>query len=247
MEKHDLSKPDRRRFLAGVASGALGLIFGKCGGDKVAEKVTDEQEITVSNPASESGQLYYPSSSVGICQSPKSSVWHIDENEIESMVQQAVEFGGGFDGLIHDGDVVVLKPNIMCLWIRSTEKKLDPDANGVTTDWRVTRAVVRLVRKYNPRGRVYIMESSAFQCTELAMRELKYTHEHIPGVDAFFCLEDSGGYKEWDSGLLKKVTLPDGMGLYPDEMKANKSREFYLNKIYAEADVLISMPVLYLW
>lgn len=46
MEKHNLHKPDRRRFLAGVASGALGLIFGKGGGDEVAAQERDVQVIT---------------------------------------------------------------------------------------------------------------------------------------------------------------------------------------------------------
>jgi uncharacterized protein (DUF362 family) len=235
---------NRRKFLYGIAAGTMGSIFPNCKDNKPGRKATFKNNISIQSPVAENYQQIKSLSTVAIVQSSKSDVRNLEYDDIKVMVEQAVEYAGGFDGLIHNGDVVVLKPNIMCLWIRSTGNKLDPEANGVTTDWRVTRSVVEIVRKYNPNGRVYVMESSAFQCTELAMQELKYSHEYIPGVDKFICLEDSGGYKEWDSPMLKKVTLPDGMGLYPNEMKANKSREFYLNKIYAEADVLISMPVL---
>jgi uncharacterized protein (DUF362 family) len=234
---------NRRKFLEGITAGTIGSIFTGCKDNPANKKTTLSSKISIQR-ASENGQLLKPSATVGIVQSVKPNVLDIDYSDIKALVEKAVEYGGGFDTLIHNGDVVVLKPNIMCLWIRSTGKKLSPEANGVTTDWRVTRAVVELVRKYNPDGKVYVMESSAFQCTELALQELKYTHNFIPGIDQFICLEDSGGYKEWDSPLLKKVTLPEGVGLYPDEMKANLSREFYLNKIYAEADVLISIPVL---
>ena len=230
----------RRRFLNGLAAGALGSIVTRCENVKVDKKV----ELSVEGSGAAREQWRKPSAFVGLVQSRKSDVRDISYDEIKGMVRKAVDYGGGFDKLIRDGDVVVLKPNIMCLWIRSTGAKLKPEANGVTTDWRVTRAVVELVREVNPGGSVYVMESSAFQCTELAMQELKYTHEHIPGVTGFICLEESGGYREWDSPLLKKITLAGGVGLYPDEMKANGSREFYLNRIYAEADVLISLPVL---
>ena len=132
----------------------------------------------------------------------------------------------------------------MCLWINSTEEMLKPEVNGVTTDWRVTKAVVQLVRKYNPDGKVYVLEGSAFQQTKMTFDSLKYTHEYIPGVDEFLYLEESGKYEEWDSPELVKVSLPNGVGLYPDYMKPNKSKEFYYNRIYYEADVRISMPVL---
>ncbi|MFC1558778.1 DUF362 domain-containing protein, partial [candidate division KSB1 bacterium] len=185
-----------------------------------------------------------PKSTVAVVQSTKEKAADLDYPEIKSMVFEAVEKAGGFKDIIHDGDVVVLKPNIMCLWIRSTEEMLAPEANGVTVDWRVTKAVVELIRECNPSGKIYIIEGAAFQETKIAMDSLNYTHKHIPGVDEFICLENSGKYEEWDSPKLTKVVLPEGIGLYPDYMKANKSKEFYMNRKYYEADVIISMPVL---
>jgi len=194
-------------------------------------------------PTSEN-KIAIPKSTVAIAQSSRANAADIDYAEIKSMVEEAVEKAGGFGDLVHDGDVVVLKPNLMCLWIRSTGKILNPDVNGVTTDWRITKAVTELVRECNPNGKIYVMESSAFQETRLAMDSLKYTHEYIPEVDEFICLEESGKYEEWDSPKLVRVSLPEGVGLYPDNMKPNKSKEFYMNKIYYEADIIISMPVL---
>jgi len=189
-------------------------------------------------------KIVFPKSAVAIVRSSKANAEDIDYPEIKSMVTEAVTEVGGFDDIIHDGDVVVLKPNIMCLWIRKTARILPPEINGVTTDWRVTKAVVELIREINPNGKVYVMESSAFQETRLAMDSLKYTHENIPEVDEFVCLEESGKFEEWDSPKLVKVTLPEDVGLYPDNMNVNKSNVFYMNKIYYEADVVISMPVL---
>jgi len=241
MKRFNVDTVNRRRFLSGLTAGVMGS-FIYCR-DQGEVKETSPQRIGIGRTA-EGSQGVKPKSIVGVVQSPKSNVYSLDYTDIKEMVNKAIDFAGGFENVVHDGDTVVLKPNIMCLWVRSTGEKLHPEANGVTTDWRVTRAVVERVRKHNPHGRVYIMESSAFQCTELAMRELKYNHDYIPGVDEFICIEDSGGYRQWDSPMLQKVNLPEGMGLYPDAMKANKSREFYLNKVYAKADVLISLPVL---
>lgn len=183
-------------------------------------------------------------STVAIVQSSKENARDLNYDDIYAMVEDAVEKAGGFEDVIHDGDAVVLKPNLMCLWIRSTEEILKPEVNGVTTDWRVTKAVVQLVRKYNPNGKVYILEGSAFQQSKMAFDSLNYTHDYIPGVDEFIYLEESGGYEEWDAPELITASLPDGAGLYPDYMKPNKSKEFYYNRIYYEADVVISMPVL---
>jgi len=181
---------------------------------------------------------------VALVQSSKAKAEDLDYFDIKEMVKEAVEYAGGLHNIIHDGDVVVLKPNLMCLWINSTGEQLPPEVNGITTDWRITKATSELVRELNPNGKIYVMESSAFQVTRLAMDSLKYTKEYMPEVDEFVCLEESGGYEEWDSPKLVKVRLPEGYATYPDFMKPNKSPDFYLNKQYYEADVLICLPVL---
>jgi uncharacterized protein (DUF362 family) len=188
--------------------------------------------------------LVRPTTTVGIAQSARRAADDLAFADIKALVAEAVDLAGGLRGVVHNGDTVVLKPNLMCLYISSSGEKLYPNINGITTDWRVTRAVAQLVRKHNPKGRIYVMESSAFQQTRPTMAALRYTREHIPEVDAFVCLEESGKYEDWRSPKLTTVTLPKGVGLYPDHLKPNRSPEFYLNRRYHEADVLISIPVL---
>jgi uncharacterized protein (DUF362 family) len=185
-----------------------------------------------------------PVTTVGIARADKARADDLTFDDIRALVAQAVQLAGGLDGIVHNGDTVVLKPNLMCLYINSSGEELYPNINGITTDWRVTRAVAQLVRRLNPKGRIYVMESSAFQQTRPTMAALNYTRETIPEVDAFVCLEESGKYEDWSSPRITTLTLPKGVGVYPDIMKPNRSPEFYLNKAYYEADVLISIPLL---
>lgn len=175
---------------------------------------------------------------VAIVRAKTGDVKDIRYDEIKAMVNEAVELAGGFGGLVRDGSTVVIKPNLVtmndyCLpdW---QGRPLAAEANGTTTDWRITKAVVELVRSYNPSGKVYVMEGSANN-TEKVMERLKYTPEYIPGVDEFLAIEkDSGAWRDFYSDGVVKVGLPNGL----------LHKEYYLNKKYKEADVLISLPCL---
>ncbi len=179
-----------------------------------------------------------PDSTVAIVQSSKQQAAEMDEKDIETMVNKAVDLAGGFDGLIKDGQVVVIKPNLVTMkdytlpyWQGA---ELAPELNGTTTDWRVTKAIVKLVRKYNPHGKVYVMEGSA-NPTKIVMAHLKYSPKYIPGVDKFIAIEeDSGEWRDFSSPGITKVSLPNGL----------LHKEYYLNKKYKKADVLISVPLL---
>lgn len=176
-------------------------------------------------------------STVAIVQSTNDAVSEISVQEIEDLVRQAVSLAGGLRGVIRNGDTVVLKPNLVVM--KENNRKdapfLSPDANGITTDWRVTRAVVRMVRELNPRGKIYIMECTADQDTVEVMKHLKYTHEFIPSVDEFIALEqDSGEWKDEKAAGLVKVSLTNGL----------LHKAYYINKRFFEADVLISLPCL---
>ncbi|MGE5558237.1 MAG: sugar-binding protein [Bacillota bacterium] len=159
--------------------------------------------------------------------------------DILGMVTEAVDLAGGLESVVKNGDTVVIKPNLVLNhdytspgW---TGDPLLPEANGVTTDWRVVKAVVELVRNINPDGMIYIMEGSAEKNTLEVMNSLKYTAAYIPGVDAFFAIEENSA-------------LPDGMvqqsrtnskSLLPSERYP-----IYYNKIYKQASVVISIPTL---
>ncbi len=179
-----------------------------------------------------------PRSLVAIAQSTRKTTAELNEDDILALVRSAIEQAGGLQDIIRDGMTVVLKPNLVTMndyalpdW---KGKPLNPLANGTTTDYRFTKAVVRCVRELNPNGKVLIMEGSA-QPTKAVMKALKYTKEFIPGVDEFLAIEeDSGAWQDFKSDGLVKVLLPQGI----------LHQEYYLNRKYFDADVLISLPCL---
>jgi len=243
------SRVTRRDLISGSIGGAAALALGRT---LTKEKKAD---ITKTGPNLSSKGMFFavpkdthivvPRATVGIarCQT-KANSKDMTFEEIKDTVRKAVSRSGGFEGVVKDGDRVVLKPNLTTLYINSSGEKLYPEMNGVTTDYRVTRAVAQLVRELNPKGRIFVMESSAFQQTRPTMAALNYTKERIPEVDQFVCLEECCRYEEWGAPGLTTVTLPKGMGIYPDSRKPNKSPEFYLSRLYHQANVLISIPVL---
>ena len=223
---------NRRCFLTGTAGAAAALALPGVSITRLLAAIPKKNNIIS------------PKAAVGIARSEKSSCEDLTFADIKGLVVEAVKLAGGLEGIVKDGNVVVLKPNLMCLYINSTGQKLPPNINGVTTDWRVTKAVTQIVRDLNPNGKIYVMESSAFQQTRTTMVALNYTPKYIPEADGFICFEETGKYEEWDSPQLTTVTLPKGVGIYPDYMKPNNSPEFYFSKLYYNADVVISLPVL---
>lgn len=172
---------------------------------------------------------------VSIVQSDKPKAEQITYEEIRSMVENAINLSGGFDEIIKDNQVVVLKPNLVQMHVDSTGQAFDKELNGATADWRVTKAVVEIVREYNPHGKVLVMEGSGGDPTRRTMEYLNYTHEKIPGVDEFVPIEeDSGKWQELNSEGLVKYSLPEGL----------LHKEYYLNKRFFQCDVLISIPCL---
>ncbi|MCL1877723.1 MAG: DUF362 domain-containing protein, partial [Defluviitaleaceae bacterium] len=158
--------------------------------------------------------------------------------DVAALVREAVALAGGLEGIVSDGDTVVLKPNLVtarCNTLPGWQGRwLPPEANGNSTDYRVTRAVAQIVRELNPTGRIYVMEGSAQDTTDV-MRRMNYTHEHIPEVDDFFALERvSGDWRDRESPYLIRVEAPNL--LFRDA--------YYFNRLLFEADVLINLPTL---
>ena len=175
---------------------------------------------------------------VGIAQSSKANAADLTFDDIKELIRKAVELAGGLDGIVKDGDTVVLKPNLVnmrdyCLpgW---NGRPLEPEVNGACTDWRITKAVAQLVREINPSGKIYIMEGSAAD-TEEVFKHLKYTKENIPEADEILSIElDSGAWQDKNSDGLVKVSYENAL----------LHKEYYLNKKIYEADVFICLPVL---
>ena len=177
---------------------------------------------------------------VSIVQSTnRSKAEDLTQADIDKLVRDAVNAAGGFNGLITEGDTVVLKPNLVTTRDYTLPKwqgePTKPEVNGNTTDYRFVRAVAKLVREHNTSsGKIYVMEGSSEPTAE-AFVKMKYTKEFIPEVDDFLAIESvSGGWREYSSDLLAKVTLSDPQ--YIDE--------YYWNRLMYEADCLITLPTL---
>ena len=175
---------------------------------------------------------------VAIAQSEKANATDLSFEDIKELIREAVTIAGGLDGIVKDGDVVVLKPNLVtmkdyCLpgW---NGRPLKTEVNGNCTDWRVAKAVAQLIREINPTGKIYIMEGSANPTKEV-FKALNYTLENIPEVDEILAIEDdSGKWNDKESDGIVKVT-------YKSALLHN---EYYLNKKIYEADVFICLPTL---
>jgi uncharacterized protein (DUF362 family) len=180
-----------------------------------------------------------PAAFVCIVKSSQAQAQDIVFGEIEAMVSEVIEKAGGLADIISDGDTVILKPNLVCSADGTANpQQLSPEVNGITTDYRVVQAVVNLVRGINPTGKIYVMEGSAMGSTVVNMAILNYGL--ITGIDSLICLEDaSGDWGDTSSVYLQGVSLPPGKALY-----VGANNRYWLHKLYYNADVVISMPVL---
>jgi len=168
---------------------------------------------------------------VSLVQSTKAKAADITQDDITALVTDAVTRAGGLD-FIHDGMTVVLKPNLLThlssCW--SGTATLPAAVNGVTTDWRVTKAVADLVRAKNPAGKILVMEGSN-RNTTAAFAALGYTSANFgTSVDEFVALEGASCSSRSQTGLVQK---------------AGKSGALYwINQRYFEADIVISLGAL---
>jgi uncharacterized protein (DUF362 family) len=178
-----------------------------------------------------------PEATVAIVRSEKTKATDITFDDINSMIRQAVEMAGGFDTLIHEGDVVVIKPNVIAGRAQNSpfSNPFPAEANGIATDYRIIQVVVNMVREKNSTGKIVLLEGSGYGLTRKNMDAIGYNN--ITGLDSIIYL-DENIVKWYDtaSSDLVKVSLPAGKNLY------STTNKYYLNKLYYEADVLISLP-----
>jgi len=168
---------------------------------------------------------------VALVQSSKAQASDLTEDDVEKMVNTAVAQAGGLD-FIHDGQTVVLKPNLLThlaqCWMGTDT--LSPTVNGVTTDWRITKAVAELVRAKNPTGEILVMEGSN-RNTTAAFAALGYTSANFGRhVDEFIAIEGSGCDSRSQDGLVQKP--------------GHTGTQYWINQRYFQADVVISLGAL---
>jgi len=187
----------------------------------------------------EDSLIVEPSAYVGIVKSFQTQAEDIEFDEILAMVSEAIAKAGGLEGIVSDGDTVILKPNLVAsIDGTASAQQLDPEVNGITTDYRVVQAVVNNVRVINPSGQIYVLEGSADGSTAANMAILNYNL--ITGIDSLIPLEEvCGAWGDTSSIHLQAVSLPTGEALYD-----GSNNRYWLHKLYYNADVIISMPVL---
>jgi uncharacterized repeat protein (TIGR02543 family) len=119
-------------------------------------------------------------------------------DEIKNLVKEAIELAGGLDGIVKEGDVVVLKPNLVTTYEswNTNGTPLPKTTNGVCTDWRVTQAVAEIVRgivgDYNPstgKGKIMVMEGSAGGNMEANFNNTDYTLTNLTAVNELIGLD----------------------------------------------------------
>jgi uncharacterized protein (DUF362 family) len=165
---------------------------------------------------------------VSLVQSSKSNASELTQDDIKAMLSDAVTQAGGLD-FIHEGMTVVLKPNLLThlqqCWFGSATNPAT--VNGVTTDWRVTKAVADLVRARNQSGKILVMEGSA-RSTTAAYTAMGYTTANFgSSVDEFIALEGAACGSSDSTGLVQK----------PGQSGA----QYWINQRYLDADVVISI------
>ena len=155
--------------------------------------------------------------------------------QVEAMVRYAVAMAGGLYTVIEPGtDWVVIKPNIV---------ELKTQGSGVITDWRVVRALIKMVHQIAPDARVTIAEGSG-----------EWIPPGSPPNEAMAMIGDGfevAGYRQlltdpeltdvdldivdlnFDEAV--KTQVPDG---------GNCMESYYMPLTILECDVLIDVPVL---
>jgi uncharacterized protein (DUF362 family) len=166
---------------------------------------------------------------VAMLQSPKAQASEITQDEVVELVTSAVAQAGGL-GFISDGQTVVLKPNLVTPYVSYGRKAMEATVNGVSTDWRVTKAVADLVRARNPSGKILVMEGSTVPA-ETAFSLMGYTAANFgTSVDEFIGFEGSSCSDTSTTGLVQRAIAG--------------GKSFWVNQRYVEADVVISLPTL---
>ena len=166
--------------------------------------------------------------------------------QIENMVREAIELAGGLDWLVHAGDMVLLKPDIV-----------DPEPPGVgeITDVKVVKAVARIVNEVAP-GEVEIVVGEG--SPRPMDYELPYSGWDSPAWEELW---DKSGFQTllgdpdlegvnlrlsnlngsppedpWQDLIL--VEVPGGG--YADAQKG----KYWIHKDVLNADVFITIPVM---
>ena len=167
---------------------------------------------------------------VAMVQSSKAQATDITQDDIKTLVGDAITQAGGLD-FIKDGQTVVLKPNIVTPYADMMGfTAMAQTVNGVSTDWRVVKAVADLVRAKNSTGKILVMEGSVVPAAT-AFSLMGYSKDNFgTSVDEFIGFEGASCTDRSADALVQKPAV--------------NGKLFWVNKRYASADVVISLPTM---
>jgi uncharacterized protein (DUF362 family) len=166
---------------------------------------------------------------VSLLQATKQQASELTTADVAGLVTSAVTQAGGLD-FIHDGQTVVLKPNLVTFYSDAGQETANSTVNGISTDWRVVKAVADLVRAKNPSGKILVMEGSHV-LTSVVYPVLAYTAENFgTSVDEFIGIEGT--------------TCSDPSTADLEQRSAPSGKTYWVHERYMAADVLISIPTL---
>jgi uncharacterized protein (DUF362 family) len=165
-----------------------------------------------------------------MAQSSKANATDLTTQDVADLVKSAVTQAGGLD-FIKTGQTVVLKPNLVVAYTDHYRMSpADVTVNGIATDWRVVKAIADLVReKIGSGGKILVMEGSTMSTTT-AYTMLGYTKTNMSAVDEFIAIEGTSCTDRTTTALVQKT--------------GNSGAQYWANKRYVEADVVISVPTM---
>jgi uncharacterized protein (DUF362 family) len=151
---------------------------------------------------------------------------------IEQLVREAVEKAGGLDKVIHAGDTVLIKPNLVTNVSNGT---------GITTDVRVAEAVARMALDCGAKKIVFAEGSStnigqakySKEVTQRCFLSTGYT-DLAERMGATVIDLNHAGKTPGGRELVRNVDLKYGL----------KKKSYWIAKRFFDADCVISVPVL---
>jgi uncharacterized protein (DUF362 family) len=149
---------------------------------------------------------------VSIVRSPKAPM----DEEVAGLVKGAIDLIGGIEGIVKNGDVVALKPNVV------TGRVSKP---GVITDKRVVEAMIRMCQLAGAKKVLVVEGSGYFTSTDVALEKsgIKAVSEAL-GAEVV----------DVDKDKLVDISVPDH--LIVDKIPVSKA--------FMDADVRINLPVM---
>ncbi|KJS88562.1 MAG: hypothetical protein JM58_00745 [Peptococcaceae bacterium BICA1-8] len=166
---------------------------------------------------------------VGLVQSEKQEANQLTEEDIEVLVGEAIKNSGGLIDIIKPDAKVIIKVNL----VDTMNDTLEQEVNGITVDWRVTKAVINQVLGAGAKD-VFVVENS-LRPTNQVFHYMGYDQiKEIPAENLIALEEDIKTNGKFDFDKLERIEIKEGL----------IKRVYYVNKRLLDADAIISIAVL---